>query len=112
MVGARLRRLVETVIGLGNIRERDPRLNLALLSGTTAYFLIFSLIPTITAFVLLLSIVDDPASIKSTITAAISGLPSAEADFVASLVDYVLQIEIEKRTLGAVAALMRTAVQN
>lgn len=105
-VGARLRRLGETVIGSRTIRERDPRLNLALLSGTTAYFLIFSLIPTITAFVLFLSIVDDPASIKSTITAGISSLPSAKAEFIASLVDYVLQIETERRPLGAVVAML------
>lgn len=102
----RIQRLYSTVVGAGTLQERDPRLNLALLSGTTAYFLIFSLIPALTAFVLFLSLTNDPASIRSSLASGMSGMPAAEINFVTSLADYVLKIEADRRTLGALAALI------
>jgi membrane protein len=84
----------------------DARPGLALLSGTIAYFLMFSLVPALTAFILLYSVAVSPAAIQSAMASFVGGLPPSAAQLLIGLVNNILQSSTGDRYLGGLVSLI------
>ncbi|MBR0551190.1 YihY/virulence factor BrkB family protein [Stakelama marina] len=86
--------------------RKDARAGLALLSGTIAYFLMFAIVPAMTAFVLLYSVALTPQALKALLTSFVSGLPLSEAQLLQGLLNNILASTGSQRYLGGLVALL------
>lgn len=84
----------------------DPRAGLGLLSGTIAYFLMFALVPALTALVLLYSVALSPQTIQAIMASFVRGLPPSETQLITGLLNNILNSSPGQRYLGGLVSLL------
>lgn len=88
------------------LQSPDPRAGIALLSGTIAYFLMFTIVPAATAFILLYSITLSPQTIQSYAQSLTASLPGTESQVLTGLIANISASSAGQRNLGGLVALV------